>query len=82
MAKGKVNSAKPKEWTVDGFLDYFIRINNTMNDRSFTFLLGAGASITSGISDPGKLSNNTIQYLYNKKTKIENGERTKNQCNY
>lgn len=40
---------EPKKWTALGFLDEFKRINDTMQDRSFAFLLGAGTSVTSGI---------------------------------
>lgn len=37
------------EWTLAGALDEMKRINDTMKDRQFAFILGAGASFTSGI---------------------------------
>ncbi|AZZ75776.1 hypothetical protein CCX46_11615 [Pseudomonas sp. RU47] len=37
------------EWTLEGVLDEMKRIHNTMKDRQFAFILGAGASFTSGI---------------------------------
>ncbi|WP_150787543.1 hypothetical protein [Pseudomonas fluorescens] len=37
------------EWTLDGVLHEMEVINDTMKDRQFAFILGAGASFTSGI---------------------------------
>lgn len=37
------------EWTLDGVLDEIGRIHDSMKDRQFAFILGAGASFTSGI---------------------------------
>lgn len=37
------------EWTVEGVLDELARIHRSMKDRQFAFILGAGASFTSGI---------------------------------
>lgn len=37
------------EWTLNGILDEMSRIDATMKDRQFAFILGAGASFTSGI---------------------------------
>ena len=58
------NSAEPKEWTAVGFLDEFMRIHEMMKDRSFAFLLGAGASVTSNIPDGGKLARKWVGVLY------------------
>lgn len=58
------NSTNPKEWSVDGFLNEFMRINDTMDDRSFSFLLGAGASITSKIPGAGSLARKWVEELY------------------
>ena len=38
-----------QEWTLDGVLDELSRIDVSMRDRQFAFILGAGASFTSGI---------------------------------
>ncbi|MHC4154076.1 MAG: SIR2 family protein [Planctomycetota bacterium] len=53
-----------EEWTAEGFLDEFMRIHRTMQDRSFTFLLGAGASATSGIPMAGPLARRWVEELY------------------
>ncbi|MHC4701755.1 MAG: tetratricopeptide repeat protein, partial [Planctomycetota bacterium] len=58
------NPPEPKEWTAVGFLDEFMRIHEMMKDRSFAFLLGAGASITSNIPDGGKLARQWVEQLY------------------
>lgn len=39
----------PEEWTLSGFLDEFMRVDEFMTDRSYCFVLGAGASVTSEI---------------------------------
>jgi Tfp pilus assembly protein PilF len=38
-----------KEWTLDGALAELANIDKKMPDRSFAFILGAGASVSSGI---------------------------------
>jgi Tfp pilus assembly protein PilF len=48
-------AAQPEKWTLDGFLSHFIEIHNNMRDRSFAFLLGAGASKPSGIPTGAEL---------------------------
>ncbi|UZE13984.1 tetratricopeptide repeat protein [Pseudomonas sp. B21-053] len=37
------------EWTLEGVLEEMKHIHHTMKDRQFAFILGAGASFTSGI---------------------------------
>lgn len=37
------------EWTVKGLLDEIRHLKDNMKDRSLAFILGAGASISSGI---------------------------------
>lgn len=46
---GPPQNGAPESWTVTGLLDYFASINERMEDRAFAFVLGAGASRTSGI---------------------------------
>jgi len=57
-------TAQPDEWTVRGFLDEFMRINDHMLDRSFAFVLGSGASVSSGIPTGGSLVKRWIDELY------------------
>ncbi|MCK4512942.1 hypothetical protein KAW64_14450 [bacterium] len=50
--KKKAKAVKPvkaERWTTSGLLDYFNEIDRNMEDRSFAFILGAGASVASGI---------------------------------
>jgi hypothetical protein len=42
-------ATEPEIWTTRGFLDHFISIDKRMQDRSFAFVLGSGASRPSGI---------------------------------
>ena len=37
------------EWNTAGLLDYFLRVEREIGNRQFAFVLGAGASATSGI---------------------------------
>jgi tetratricopeptide (TPR) repeat protein len=65
MKRPKRNTSnEAKEWTAVGFLDQFMRIHKTVDDRSFAFLLGAGASITSNIPDAGTLARRWVEELY------------------
>lgn len=52
------------EWTLDGVLDELERIHNTMRDRQFAFILGSGASFTSGIPTGGHLARRWIEDLH------------------
>ncbi|SEE86876.1 Tfp pilus assembly protein PilF [Pseudomonas migulae] len=38
-----------QEWTLEGVLDELARIDNSMHDRHFAFILGSGASFSSNI---------------------------------
>jgi len=58
------NSTEPKEWAAVGFLNEFMRIDKTMDDRAFAFLLGAGASVTSKIPGAGTLARQWVEELY------------------
>ncbi|MCK5734348.1 MAG: hypothetical protein KAI38_09180, partial [Candidatus Latescibacteria bacterium] len=65
MTKSKSDTpTDPEKWTAVGFLDEFMRIHQTMEDRSFAFLLGAGASVTSGIPAGGTLARRWVEELY------------------
>ena len=49
---------------LDGFLSHFIEIHNNMQDRSFAFLLGAGASRPSGIPTGAELVQRWLNELH------------------
>jgi hypothetical protein len=58
MAGRKVNVT---EWTMDGVLNDIADKHGGMKNRSFAFILGAGASVTSGISSGAKLAMDWLQ---------------------
>ncbi|MDP2719796.1 MAG: hypothetical protein Q8P44_08235, partial [Dehalococcoidia bacterium] len=55
---------EPVEWSVEGFIDEFFKINSQMLDRSFLFILGSGASISSGIPGAAALADRWLKELY------------------
>jgi tetratricopeptide (TPR) repeat protein len=55
---------KAKPITIQGFLDEFRQQHLRMNDRSFCFILGAGASVQSGISSGAQLVQQWLQELH------------------
>ena len=52
------------EWALDGVLDELARIHNSMRDRQFAFILGAGASFTSGIPTGRHLAQRWLNDLH------------------
>ena len=47
---------EPVRWKIDGLLDEISTLDRSMKDRSFCFILGAGASRGSGIRAGGELA--------------------------
>ena len=52
------------EWTLDGVLDEIKIIDSAMKDRQFAFILGAGASFTSGIPTGQGLAQKWLKDLH------------------
>lgn len=52
------------EWTLDGVLDEMKVIHGAMTDRQFAFILGAGASFTSGIPTGQGLAQKWLKDLH------------------
>ncbi|MBS7416341.1 hypothetical protein [Pseudomonas syringae] len=52
------------EWTLDGVLDDLSRIHSSMRDRQFAFILGAGASVSSGIPTGQQLAERWLKDLH------------------
>lgn len=52
------------EWTLEGVLDEMARIHSVMKDRQFAFILGAGASFTSGIPTGKDLAQQWLKDLH------------------
>ncbi len=52
------------EWALDGVLDELARIDEMMKDRQFAFILGAGASFTSGIPTGRDLAQRWLKDLH------------------
>lgn len=50
-----------QEWTLDGALEEIAKIHDTMQNRSLAFILGAGASATSGIPTGAELAEKWLQ---------------------
>lgn len=55
---------KVAEWTLEGVLDEMERIHGSMKDRQFAFILGAGASFTSGIPTGQHLAQRWLKDLH------------------
>lgn len=58
------NTSTITEWSVDGLLDEISHLNSNMKDRSLAFILGAGASISSGIPAGGALAKKWLEEIY------------------
>ena len=54
----------PHEWSAEGLLDEIQKLDTTMKDRSLAFILGAGASITSGIPAGGALAQTWLKEIH------------------
>lgn len=54
----------PEIWTTEGFLDHVMNVVNRMPDRAFCFILGAGASVPSGIPAGGALVQSWLEDLH------------------
>ena len=63
-----------QEWSVDGLLDEIQKLNANMKDRSLAFILGAGASVTSGIPAGGTLAQTWLKEIYLRKCLNQNNE--------
>lgn len=61
-----MTKTSPTHWTQTGFLDTFMQRDSKMQDRAFCFILGSGASVTSGIPSGGKLAQSWLEEIYRK----------------
>lgn len=52
------------EWTLDGVLEEIINVHNNMKDRHYAFILGAGASKSSGINTGHELAQRWLEEIY------------------
>src|SRR5262245_49168835 len=55
---------EPKSMSMTGLVDAFVRIDQQMKNRSFAFLLGAGASRSSGIKIGSDMVQDWLLHLY------------------
>ncbi|MEZ9598769.1 tetratricopeptide repeat protein [Vibrio sp. 10N.286.46.A8] len=53
-----------QEWSLTGFLDELKRIHETMPDRRFVFILGAGASIESNVKGAASLAKEWMKIIF------------------
>jgi Tfp pilus assembly protein PilF len=65
--------SSPETWTTTGFVGHFKRIDETMKDRAFAFILGAGASVSSGIPTGGKLVDRWLEEMFQTSPAAEEG---------
>lgn len=59
-----VSIKSPLEWTVAGVLEEIASLNKSMPDRSLAFVLGSGASFSSGISTGKAMAENWLNELH------------------
>ncbi|WP_192891086.1 tetratricopeptide repeat protein [Vibrio bathopelagicus] len=64
-----------QKWSLSGFLDEMKRVHETMPDRRFVFVLGAGASIESKVKGAASLADDWMRIMFNR-------ELTKPNINY
>ena len=55
MSLDRMRGPEPEVWTTEAFLQHFLRVDDQMLERSFAFVLGAGASVSSGIPTGARL---------------------------
>ncbi|KZX57500.1 hypothetical protein A3712_04545 [Vibrio sp. HI00D65] len=53
-----------QKWSLTGFLDELKRIHETMPDRRFVFILGAGASIESNVKGAASLAKEWMKIIF------------------
>ncbi len=58
------STSSPTEWTVAGLLDEIDKLNRTMEDRALAFVLGSGASFTSGIPAGKEMAETWLKELH------------------
>lgn len=59
-----MSDVKVTEWTLDGVLEEIINVHNKMEDRHYAFILGAGASKSSGIATGHELAQRWLEEIY------------------
>ncbi len=59
-----MKSGEVGEWALEGVLDELVRIHRSMKDRQFAFILGAGASFSSGIPTGHHLAQRWLKDLH------------------
>ncbi|MFO1146537.1 MAG: hypothetical protein U1E33_08350 [Rhodospirillales bacterium] len=71
MSNAPVERAAPqyRQWTMKGFLDEFVRIHHQMPQRAFAFILGAGASRSSGIPTGAELVDFWLEDIFDRNHK-------------
>jgi Tfp pilus assembly protein PilF len=56
----------PQNWATQGFIDEFMRVNQQLLNRRFCFILGSGASKTSGVPTGAELVDRWLPMLQRK----------------
>jgi tetratricopeptide (TPR) repeat protein len=61
----------PERWTLDGFLDHFQRVHETMQDHQFSWVIGAGASRSAGIPTGAELVDVWLRAIHRRECQDE-----------
>lgn len=56
--------SKATEWSLDGFVEHFDFVHHKMPDHKYAWVLGAGASYSSGIPLGGELVDRWLKELH------------------
>jgi protein O-mannosyl-transferase len=59
-----LNAKSVTVWNLDGVLEELAEVNHSMQDRQFAFILGAGASFTSGIPTGHQLAQRWLAQIH------------------
>ncbi|WP_395790595.1 tetratricopeptide repeat protein [Aquimonas sp.] len=65
------DGAEPKRMSMLGFVEEFKRIHDTMPNRRFAFILGAGASKSSGIKLAGEMAEEWVTTLHRQAVDVD-----------
>ena len=63
MALERNDGSGPEVWSTEAFIRHFVNVHHKMPERSFAFVLGAGASASSGIATGSQLVDRWLDEL-------------------
>ena len=63
MSLERIDGSGPEVWSTEAFIRHFVSVHDKMPERSFAFVLGAGASASSGIATGSQLVDRWLDEL-------------------